>query len=311
MVDSKPRILICKCGAAGDVLRTTPLLEGLKDVDVDWLVSPKHAPLLHGIQARVLTSFQELDPDLWYDVVISLEEDADIVAPLTSRARFRELIGTYISGSGRIAYTDSARSWFDMSLVSRLGPDIADRLKFENRRSYQDLLFSMVGLHFSGESYLLMPIENSARPCGILLAPGSGDRWPNKRWAFYKELADQLRPTHSVEWLDQEPTYKSLANRIAQFTAVVANDSLPLHVCLSLSVPVCGLFTCTSPWEIHDYGVLERVTSSRLRDFYYSSVFQHEAGQAIRVAEVQEALATMFLRDRQSSTNANAEAVGR
>jgi heptosyltransferase II len=290
---SKPRILICKCGAAGDVLRTTPLLEGLNDAQVDWFVNSEHAPLLQGSRARLFTSFEALNPELRYDVVISLEESPDIVTRLMSRTRFGELIGTYISGSGRLTYTDSARAWFDMSLISRLGAKVANRLKFENRRSYQDLLFSMVGLHFCGEAYYAMQLGEAARACGILLAPGSGIRWPSKRWAFYGQLAAQLRPAHPIGWLNQEPSYKSLAKRIARFATVVANDSLPLHVCLSLSIPVCGLFTCTSPWEIHDYGLLTKVTSSRLQEFYYSKELLPEATQAISVEEVLEALATM------------------
>ena len=115
-----------------------------------------------------------------------------------------------------------------------------------------------------------------------------------------------------MDWLDQEPTYTSLASRVARYSAVVANDSLPLHVCLSLSIPVCGLFTCTSPWEVYDYGLLTKVTSSRLRDFYYSREFHPEAAQAIGVEEVIEVLAGMIRRNNgPKPSSVHCEATGR
>ena len=47
-----PRVLIIKLGALGDVLRTTPLLKGLKkespEVEIVWLTSPASAELLQG-----------------------------------------------------------------------------------------------------------------------------------------------------------------------------------------------------------------------------------------------------------------------
>jgi len=280
------RILICKLGAAGDVLRTTPLLEILPQYGVDWLVDPRHMGLIAGSRARVLTSFSQINPQQRYDILFSLEESSSIVEPLTRIVRSEELIGTYTTDSGRIAYTQGSRGWFDMSLISRHGRQVANRLKFENRLTYQQCLFSMTGLQFNGQRYACFGVERRRHNGDVLIAPHAGPRWPNKRWAFFESLAERLSANYKVNWLAQEPSFRSLAETIGAHSVVIANDSLPLHLCLSEMVPVCGLFTCTSPWEIYDYGVLKKIVSARLGEFFYSNEPNIAAVESIDVEEV-------------------------
>src|SRR5206468_2915929 len=68
----------------------------------------------------------------------------------------------------------------------------ADRLKLLNRQSYQELIFSGLGLHFAGETYLLPePIETGLSG-DVAIAADAGPIWPMKRWAYYGELNRRL-----------------------------------------------------------------------------------------------------------------------
>ena len=88
-----------------------------------------------------------------------------------------------------MAYTDDARRWFDMSLISVHGRKRADELKLQNRRSYQALIFEGLGFKFSGEAYVLPEPTNTDLVGDVAIAPLAGPVWPMKGWAYYDRLA--------------------------------------------------------------------------------------------------------------------------
>jgi hypothetical protein len=54
------------------------------------------------------------------------------------------------------------------------------------------------------------------------------------------------------------------------------------------------LFTCTSPWEIHDYGVQRKIVSPLLEEFFYKRDYDRRATTAITVKEVLSAVMTQL-----------------
>ena len=70
---------------------------------------------------------------------------------------------------------------------------------------------------------------------------------------------------------------------------LVSGDSLPMHLALGVDVRCVTLFTCTSPWEIHDYGMQTTLVSPLLEEFFYKRGFDKRATTAISVDEVFEA----------------------
>ena len=46
------------------------------------------------------------------------------------------------------------------------------------------------------------------------------------------------------------------------------------------------LFTCTSPWEIYDYGIQKKIVSPLLEEFFYKRGYDERATTAITVEEV-------------------------
>ena len=267
------RILIHKRGASGDVLRTTPVLALFSNAAVDWLVDEKNAALLAGTSARVLTSTSSLSAQVPYDLILSLEENLRDLQEVYGTVTGREIIGTYVDKGGVVRYTESSHTWFDMSLISIYGSKAANRLKFENRTSFQQHLFGMLGRRFTGQPYHRVGPPNrlsgGSDPYCILLADKAGPRWPNKEWGYFDECRRVLASRWRAAVLQTQPSLLALAKEIGRYNLIIANDSLPMHIALGQGRTVCGLFTCTSPWEIHDYGCLRKIVSSKLRQFYY------------------------------------------
>jgi hypothetical protein len=50
-----------------------------------------------------------------------------------------------------------------------------------------------------------------------------------------------------------------------------------------------SLFTCTSPWEIYDYGIQTKIVSPLLAEFFYRRDFDPRATTAIHLSEVLDA----------------------
>jgi hypothetical protein len=264
---------------------------------VDWLVDVRNAPLLAGTSARVVTSPVMLRPH--YDLIVSLEESRRDLEEVYDTAVCREIIGTYLDKSGVVRYTESSSRWFDMSLVSSYGTQTANRLKLENRVSLQEHLFGMFGQRFAGQPYHRFgPPRKRHGPfvmCHqyeILLATKAGPRWPNKEWAHFDECHRILARRWPVSVLKEQPSLFALAQEIARYDLIVANDSLPMHIALSQGRAVCALFTCTSPWEIYAYAGLRKIVSPRLKEFYYCTSVNYEARSAISIDVVESAVET-------------------
>ena len=63
-----------------------------------------------------------------------------------------------------------------------------------------------------------------------------------------------------------------------------------MHFGLGTGVRCVTLFTCTSPWEIHDYGIQQKLVSPLLAEFFYKRGFDRRATTTISVMEVLEAV---------------------
>jgi ADP-heptose:LPS heptosyltransferase len=71
---------------------------------------------------------------------------------------------------------------------------------------------------------------------------------------------------------------------------LVSGDSLPMHFALGTGTPCVTLFNCTSPWEIHGYGVQTKLISPLLERFFYKRGFDIAAINAISLADVFDAV---------------------
>jgi heptosyltransferase-2 len=280
--------LIIKLGATGDVVRTTPLLHRLKG-QITWVTAAKNTVLLSGVKDNLrCLSWEEREKarDAQYDLAINLEDTLDVAEFLKS-VECREVFGAYADGGNLLRYTKNSARWFDLSLISVYGRMEADNRKFRNRSTYQEMIFAGLGFQFSDERYFLPQGLQTGLSGHVAIAADAGPVWPMKKWAHYDELKQRLE--NRGLRVNVLPERRSLLEHLADVRShrcLVGGDSLPMHFALGTATPCVTLFTCTSPWEIYDYGVQTKIVSPLLEEFFYRRGYDKRATTAITVDEV-------------------------
>ena len=72
------------------------------------------------------------------------------------------------------------------------------------------------------------------------------------------------------------------------------------------TVRCVSLFNCTSPWEIHDYGLQRKIVSPLIKEFFYKRGFAERATSAITLEDV----ATAVLEQLDAASKPNAVPAG-
>jgi heptosyltransferase-2 len=285
-------VLIIKLGAAGDVVRTTTLLRRLGG-QITWLTEAKNAVLLEGVKEGLKCVCWEQRDQIkgtLYDLVINLE-DMQEIGSFLKLLEYRQLFGAYLDSGNSLCYTDDSRPWFDLGILSRYGKQQADQLKYENRRTYQELIFEGLGWRFEGERYCLPEPTNTGLKGDVAIAPRAGRIWPMKNWAYYGDLERTLqRNGLIVNVLPERSTLLQHLADVRNHRCLISGDTLPMHLALGSQVRCVSLFTCTSPWEIHDYGVQRKIVSPLIKEFFYKRGFAERATSAITLEEVTTAV---------------------
>ena len=187
-VKREGRILIIKLGAAGDVIRTTPLLHPLRrDYPrhvLTWATCwPELLPTLVDDPLRL-----EAASVLWlrrtpFDLVINLDKDREACA-LASEVTAQRKQGFVLGPDGLCRPVDEGPS-HDKYLTG-----LFDDLNQACRLSYLQEIFSICGYEFAGEEYLLdcpAPRPAFELPAGkavVGLNTGCGGRWTSRLWPF-------------------------------------------------------------------------------------------------------------------------------
>ena len=284
--------LILKLNATGDVVRTTSMLNRL-DGEITWVTAAMNVSLVEGLKDGlrcVAWEDRESVLDRHYDLLLGLEDEAT-VGEFAARVECERTFGAYLDAAGEMAYTDDARGWFDLSLISRHGRERADQLKFENRSSFQALLFDGLGWRFDDDPYCLPAPSPTGLTGDVAIAPVAGPVWPMKGWAHYASLQSALEAAgYQVNVLPRRDTLLEHLADVAGHRCLVSGDSLPMHLALGSGVPCVTLLNCTSPWEIHDYGLQTQLVSPLLEEHFYSRAFDERAMTAISLEAVLEAV---------------------
>jgi len=176
-------------------------------------------------------------------------------------------------------------------LISTFGREEADRLKLLNRRTYQELIFEGLGLGFSGETYYLPPPRPTGLQGDVAISASAGLVWPMKKWAYYDKLKNELESEGlKVNILQDRPTVLEHLADVQGHRCLVSGDSLPMHLALGSGLRCVSIFTCTSPWEIHGYGLQKKIVSPLLEKFFYKRGYDRRATTAISVEKVKDAV---------------------
>lgn len=187
-VDSN--ILIIKLGAAGDVIRTTPLLHALRKrypfAKIHWLTDyPMFVPLktepsadeVYEFNLRNVTYLNSFE----FDLVINLDKDREAIA-LTTQIRSIRKAG-FIMRNGHCYPADE-------NAVHKFLTGVDDVFSKENSKSYMEEIFEICGFEYCGERYVIdirergLPDLNLNADKKIIgLNTGSGERWQSRNWS--------------------------------------------------------------------------------------------------------------------------------
>jgi ADP-heptose:LPS heptosyltransferase len=149
------------------------------------------------------------------------------------------------------------------------------------------MIFEGLGLRFAGDSYRVPePIETGLSG-DVAIALEAGPIWPMKQWDHADELKRQLEARGlTVNVLPRRSSLLEHLSDVRNHRCLVSGDSLPMHLALGTGKRCVTLFTCTSPWEIHDYGVQRKIVSPLLEEYFYKRGWDERATTAISVEEV-------------------------
>ena len=285
----EPRILITKFSALGDLVLISPALRAIRQkmekAHISLIVSPQYASLLKGcpyIDEIILYDKNDKDkgiPSLIrlgrelrqrrFDMGIDFQNNKrsywlQRIAGASKRIGFRR-------GAGRYLLTDS------LEIDNSLGP-------IESQRA----LLSLCGIKLEDEKLGVWPGEEARHRVKRLLEregiaegekliainPGSGARWPSKRWPLDRFIAltklicrnTDYKPVFiggrdTKEWMQGalDPCRERIVDLIGKTSlpelaalleccdGLVSGDSGPLHIGMAAGTWVVALFGPTDP----------------------------------------------------------------
>jgi len=315
------KILIIKFGALGDVVRTTPLLEALKnkypDCLIYWLTTEKSKEILENNPyvdkilvynpENILRIQQEK-----FDILYSLEIDTPPTL-LANIANAKEKYGYYFDNGATSCFNKGAEEYLETAFLTHV--------KLANRKTYQQLIFQACEFKFNKQEPTIELSEKEKKSAEDFLKENNlskkilginfsaGNRWPSKSWSEKQliELIKQVKdykilllggPEETEKLNDLKKQFPSIAinesnNSIKEFAAiinkcdhVITTDSLALHLATALKKPTTALFFSTPAWEVEDYGRIIKLQSPLLEKNFFSNKFSEELANSITTAQV-------------------------
>lgn len=192
-------ILVIKLGAAGDVLRTTPILHKLKSdhpsARIWWLTqSPELVPRSQ-VDRILKWNSENLETlgALEFSLLINLDKDHYACA-LANRLSAKRKQGYLLNNLGVTIPADDAAN-------HKFLTGVFDDVSKANTRSYMDEMFEICGYTFAGEKYILEAPPDDTSFAGlddskpvVGMNTGAGIRWTSRLWATsrWAELAKKV-----------------------------------------------------------------------------------------------------------------------
>jgi heptosyltransferase-2 len=284
----KGRILIIKLGAAGDVIRTTPLLTPLRrefpDHAVTWVTDfPELLPAVvdDPVPLDVATS-------VWlrqtrFDLLINLDKDREACA-LAREVEADRRLGFTLEDDGICRpVTDGVTAAMAAAAEAKFMTGLFDDVNQGCKLSYPQEIFAICGYEFQGEPYLLdrpAVVTEFDLPAGratVGLNTGCGGRWTSRLWPeqSWADLAVSLQQAGYAVVLLGGPQEDNKNQRLAQGTGacypghfdlpifiglmdrcdlVVTAVTMAMHIALGLEKKLVLFNNIFNPHEFELYG---------------------------------------------------------
>ncbi len=283
------RILLIKLDAVGDVLRSTPLAEGIKkqfpNSQLTWLVAESGVSILKNNPYidRLLTYNSENINGLmceYFDILINLDKDKRATF-LTNKIRANEKRGYLLGLTGTPFPINKGANLHYQIALDNWGK------KNSNTKSFQELIFDIAEIPYNNEEYFLKLDEEYEKFAEdfrkkflkknlpvVGIVTGCGPVYPHKKWhkEGIIELIKKLKSKKiqvvlfggkgDIE-INKEIEKKTGAineicnTSLPQFAALVklcdvffTGDTFGLHVAIAFKKPVISVFGPTPAQEI-------------------------------------------------------------
>jgi ADP-heptose:LPS heptosyltransferase len=308
------RILLIKLGAIGDVIRTTPLLHAFRDhypgTQIWWLtltpeVVPPAVDIILPFTAQSLSILQATH----FDLLVNLDKDPEACA-----------LSATTTASVKKGFTlkNGVPAPIDMHAEHKFLTGLWDDMSRVNTKSYQQEIFEICGLTFSGEPYILdndaagdytwkLPQEKKI----VGLNTGCGGRWTSRLWADknWISLARRLKRAGHVPVLlggEQEDAknrriakasgalyfghfpLRQFINLVDHCSCVVTAVTMAMHITIGLRKKIVLFNNTFNRHEFELYGLGEILEPEFDCSCYYSPVCPNNCMQYLRVDSVLE-----------------------
>ena len=307
MRDRKPKILVVRLGAMGDVIHALPAVSTLKasfpESEITWIVDPKWAPLLVGNPAvdRVVTFNRRDLASVRAAVKMLRAQGFDFAIDFQGLIKSAFLASA--SGCGR-------RLGFHWKDVREKPAALlyTERVRTHERHVAEkniELALAAGASHVDRSTPLPFGLPEGNLPDGpfVLACPMAG--WTSKQWPleYFTELARRVplvvngAPSNEADLLRIEGAHVHLSgidgllDATRRAVAVVGVDSGPLHIAAAMGKPGVAIFGPTDPDRNGPLGssirVLRKVGAETT---YERGVHLSDSMKAITPAMVMEAL---------------------
>lgn len=195
------KILIIKLDAIGDVLRTTSILQGLKEKfpesEITWLTRNNALPLfINNSYVNKLLTIDSTETNYFlaaenFNIVLNLDP-SPISSAICSKANGYEKLGFGLDEKGKvIALNDEAIEWFEMGAF--------DDFKKKNTKTYQSIIQNIARINSIKFDIILSLTDTELKFAEdfrnrIKLVPGkkiigmntgASPRWQYKQWTYH------------------------------------------------------------------------------------------------------------------------------
>lgn len=307
------KICIIKLGALGDVTRTLPILIGIKEKfpnsEICWITKKnaleivKDSPQVNKVYTLPFETKEKFDILYNFDI----EDEATILAKNISA---NEKYGFYSKDGFAYGFNLGAEYYLNTLFddeTKKINKKTYQEMMFDlaelqYNKQHHPIYFSENDKSYA-QNFIKENSLNTLRLIGIHI--GADSRWPSKIW-HKEELKKFILKAKSQgyeiilfgganEIEKQKKLKKDLDdkgikiyvnnpnNTIKQFASLVdickimvCSDSLALHVSLAMKKQTIGLFFCTPPNEIESYGLLRKLVSPMLYDFFPEKMDQYD-----------------------------------
>jgi heptosyltransferase-2 len=327
------KIMIIKLGAKGDVVRTLPVIPALKEKypqsEIYWITKENIADLFRGNSyiTRVFSLPYKQGKEN-FDLLFNFDTEEQAMT-IANQIKAEKKLGFKAEDGFPVAFNLGAEYYLNTMFDDELKKTNkktyqemmfnAAELEWKNQKPK---IFLNDGEVKFGKDFLGKYKVGNHKIIGIHL--GASPRWPSKAWhqeelkefinlvdkenfktilfggpdevEKHSKIIKELRDM-GIQILQNNPhnTNREFFSLVNSCDVMICGDSFALHVALALNKPTIGLFFCTSPDEIEGYGLLKKIVSPKLYEFFPERMdeYSEELVRSIKASDVLKELKEM------------------